>query len=294
MDQRKHLVFVLIGACLSGIGSAQNPDVAVFLDLRPTLTFGAGYETKYAWYDLAGRPSLAGVNLVLPNGNRAYVAQRLQRMPGTADPDSIDEYYLEDTGRWRIGKQTLPFGSRTMMSEKVAAIRFDSRLLVSALPFQVAYCDAGPGRERGVAFRVGRGVGVSGAFGNNFGIQASSFTQFRTPSDAPGKARGHRQALGLDATVPLRNGEFQAEYVGLRSGETALDLSKDLTDLRFIYYVPGSQSTLIVGWSRDWTDGADFFRVEGEFSLANKVRLVPFVRFDGSKSNFGASVRVKL
>lgn len=288
---------ILVPACLvlAQAAVAQNADLAIFLDARPTLSFRSEGDATWKWYDASGRASIVGLHIVLDNGNRAYVAQRLQKYPGTGDPDFIDEYYLEDTGRWRVGKQVLPFGTRTMLRETVAAIRFDTHLLFAEAPLAIAYCDAGPGRERGVVGRIGRTLGVSFATGNNFAIQASSLTQFRPPEQSTGKGRGYGSVLGADGTVDVGSFRIEGEWVMLRSGATALDVDTDLSDLRVVVLVPGTDALLTAGWARDWTSNQDFFRLEGQIEVANKVSLVPFVRYDGRRMrNAGFTVRVKL
>ena len=284
-------------ALLSLVSAAhgQNADLAIFLDVRPTLSFRSEGDATWNWYDGNGRTSLVGLHIILDNANRVYIAQRLQRFPGTGDPDSIDEYYMEDTGRWRVGKQVLPFCSRTVLRETVAALRVDTHLLFSEAPLSLAYCDAGPGRERGIVGRIGRVFGVSFARGNNFGIQASSLTQFRPPEDSTGKGRGYGSVWGADGTVAIGSYRLEGEWLMLRDGATALDTDADLSDLRLVVGIPRSGDTLTGAWARDWSAGKDYFRLEGQFEIANKVTLVPFVRYDGRVlRNAGFSIRVKL
>src|SRR5690606_32834282 len=106
---------VLSFVVTAGVLQAQAPDIAVYADLYPTLNWKESQKGSLRWYDLSGHTSTVGFRMVLESGNRVLVSQRLQRYPGDADIDDLDEYWIESTGSWRLGKQLLPFGARNII-----------------------------------------------------------------------------------------------------------------------------------------------------------------------------------
>jgi hypothetical protein len=257
----------------------QTPDAAFFVELVPTAAFRDGSRPKLTWYDIDGRPSLVGLRLVLESGNRVYVAQRLQRIDGSGDPDSVDEYYVESRGSWRIGKQTLPFGRRVLLRENALAARIDTELVIDALPASVAYCDAGPGRNRGVVARVGREVGVSVAAGNHFGIQQTALAKVRPLAEAPGRGRGHRAAYGLDFGLPLGSAFVTGELVALREGETVQDVDTDVSYLEVRFE---ATNPVTVAWARNWRGAESVYSVKVQARLDKRSWLEPTLRLGSS------------
>jgi hypothetical protein len=279
-------------AAVGCAASAQVPDVSFFAELLPTATFRQDARPRLTWYDLDGRPSLVGLRLVLESGNRVYVAQRLQRIEGSGDPDTVDEYYIESRGSWRVGKQALPFGRRLLLRENALAARLDTELVLDELPVAVAYCDAGAGRNRGIVGRVGRALGASFAVGNHFGIQQTSFTTLRRPESAPGRGRGHRLALGADIGLPFGSTFVVAEFVALRDGETAADTDQDVSLLRVDI---GGDGKLQAGWARNWSDAGDVYILAMRIPMRDKLVLEPQVRLGrGGLGAFSATLRVRL
>lgn len=279
---------------LSGLASAQFPDVQIKLDLRPTYLSSRGGRTTFRWYDPMGRHSTVGVILTLEPGYRFYVAQRLQKIDGDPDRDQLDEMYLEDPGNWRIGRQYLPFGSKTILRECVMAAEAETQLVLAALPLDIAACDGGKGRQRGVVGRIGGRFGVSFAIGDHFGISGSAFNQIRNAFDSPGLGRGHRLALGADYVYGFGPFTVNAEYVALRRGETDDDPDHDISDLRVTYRSPWPRFRLSAAWSREWKAKEDFYRIEGEVPIGNKLSVLPFLRFSGGQwQDFGVTARVR-
>ncbi|MGE0000908.1 MAG: hypothetical protein AB7F50_09870 [Fimbriimonadaceae bacterium] len=271
---------------------AQVPEVALFVEGTPTVSFREGSRPQLTWYDLDGRPSLVGLRMVLESGHRVYVAQRLQRIDTSGDPDGIDEYYIERRGSWRAGKQLLPFGRRNFVREYALAARLDTELLVDEVPISIAYCDAGPGRNRGVVLRIGRSLGASVAAGNHFGVQSTTLAQLRGLDSAPGQGGGYRLALGADVSVPYAGGLGTIEVVSFRDGERPRD--EDLT-ASFVEIVWEGGFPIRIGWARNWTDPLDVYSVTMPFVLNQKTTIEPTMRYSGGRLTvFAATLRVKL
>ena len=290
---RSWLIAALAGLSIAAQG--QSPDVAVFAELRPTWTIRTGSQNVYAWNDPYARHSLVGFRLILESGHRVYVGQRLQRIESSGDPDSVEEYYVESRGNWRIGKQFLPFGQRRLMREAVLAARLDSELFFDALPLSVAACDGGSGRTRAVFVRLGGVAGVSVAAGDHIGIQQTSFTALQSPESATGVGRGHRLALGADGGVSVGSVFFEGEWVSLRQGETPRDGDRDLSDLRLRFRTPGTRYMVEAGWARDWSSRDDTYRLQIELPTPEKVTFVAGIRTDAlSFRDFFLSTVIRL
>lgn len=273
---------------------AQSPNVAVYFDLYPTLSWRNGESGEFRWYDLDGHTSTVGFRMLLESGNRVLVSQRLQKYPGTGDPDSLDEYWIESTGSWRVGKQLLPFGQRGILRETGVAARLDTELLVEGLGLQIAYVDNGGDRARGVIGRVGDRAGASFAVGNHFGIQGSDFSAFQEPSEAVGRSRGWKTVLGADMDLPVGSADLVGEMVFFRDAEQAGDNDQTLSDLKASWFWPKSASRFTIGWARRWDDPGDYWRLAGEIPVAEKVTMLPYLRFDKTGfRNIGVGARVK-
>jgi len=260
---------------------AQIPDVAPFIELHPAWQVRSTKKSLFNWYDPTGRYSLVGVRMILESGYRVYVAQRLQKVDTSGDPDTVDEYYIESRGHWRIGKQYLPFGRRDIFRTTALAARLDTNLLLDQAPLAITVCDNGSGRTRGVVGRVGGVVGISAAIGNHFGIQATDMAQFRNLEDAPGIGRGYRLALGIDTLISAGSAQLTADWVSFRRGETSLDGNKDVSDLRLRFHIPDTNYRAVMAWSRDWTDRRDFLITEIEIKGNEHITYIPMIRFDG-------------
>src|SRR5438105_4538154 len=172
------------------LSHAQQPDVAVKVDLVPTYHMGKGTDTSFRWFDTLGRYSTVGLALRMESGFRGFVSERIERPASNADPEQLDEYYIEDPGIWRLGKQYLPFGRQSLERESVRAARGDTRFIIPTIPMSLAICDNGSGRARGFVGRFGSTGGISFAIGDNFGAQPSAFDLIRQPDEALSKGRG--------------------------------------------------------------------------------------------------------
>lgn len=282
----------LLPILLPAAAIAQTPDVVIRIEANPQLRIDSDGKSSFRWYDTLGRHSTVGLSMILEPGFRLFVTERLQRMP--TDDDQLDEYYLEDEGNWRVGKQYLPFGQQTLLRESVQAVRVDSTLLIEGLPVSLAFCDGGDGRQKGAVARVGTWLGVSLALGTHFGIDGTSLALIRDPAGAPGKGRGYKQAVGVDLFKRYRGWRLQAEVVSLREGNTVADREGEVSDLSLSYQQSLSNS-LVLGWSRDWRSDADFFRAQAKLLLMRGVWLEPLLRFRGSEFyDFGMALRMKM
>ena len=142
--------------------------------------------------------------------------------------------------------------------------------------------------------RAGGTIGISAAVGSNFGIQSSALTQIRPPDEAPGQGRGYGVMLGVDGEIDLPYFLIHAEIVSLREGATELDKEMSLSDMRVQLDFPLIGGNLEAGWTRNWTDGTNWFRAHAEIPLSNKLHVKPFLRFrDGSFDQAGVSAIVR-
>lgn len=294
MIGRALLVGIFSGLALVAAAQSRAPDVSVFADLRPTLSWREGEGGEAHWYDRAGRPSVVGLRLAFPDGKRIVVSQRLERLPSTADRDSLDEYFIEEPGVWRFGKQVLPIGSRASFRELAPAVRFDTRLAVANLPISIAYADMGAGEARGVVGRIGRDLGVSFAFGEHWGTQSGTLSMIQQPGHALGKGSGFESFWGADATWISGIFRLEAEWMSFRSPEVSTLRELDISDFRTTWLNPTGEERMTFGWARSWRTGDNYFRLEGEFRAAENATWLPYTRLNkGRLDEFGFGVRVR-
>jgi hypothetical protein len=279
------------GACAFG----QFPDVSVKLDANVHYSSGVDIPTTVRFYDSLAQPSTVALAFRLDQGFRVYVAERFQRIPNDGDAEQLQQYYIEDPGIWRIGKQILPFGKENLLEMTAKAACGYATLPFRYLPAEAAICDDGDNLTRGVVGRIGeRTLGVSFAVGHNIGIDSTCLSVLQRPEDGLGKGRGYQQAYGMDFARRLGEWRVQAEYVTLLQGETSQDVRKDVSDLMFVLE-PTRYQSFTVGWSREWRTSLDMFRVQGHIYATRSVWIEPIVRYrNGSFYDFGVSVRVKL
>jgi hypothetical protein len=271
---------------------AQTPDVVVRMDINPHYRITGDGVSTFRWYDSLGQHSTVGLSMILEPGFRLFVTEKLQRMP--TDNDQLDEYYIEDEGNWRVGKQYLPFGRGTLLHESTVAARVDTTLLIEGLPISLAAVDAGPRRQKGIVGRIGTRIGVSFAIGRHFGIDGTSLGLVRDPEEAPGEGRGYKNVVGLDVFKRIGVWRLQSEWLAFWGGETAADPDFEVSDVSFSYS-NGLASTITLGWSRNWRSNADIFRAQAKILMIRGFWLEPLLRFRGSTfRDFGVSVRAKL
>ncbi len=288
----------LIGvAGWASFGASQVPDLSFQLDLRPNYRTEVHGPTTFRWYDVRGRHSTVALQFILEPGLTMRIAQKLQRIPNDGDDSQLDEYYVEDRGSWRIGKQYLPFG-RQLLRESVVAARSDTDLFLEAVPVSLAVFDGGVGKPRGGMARLGGKVGgsefgLSVAFGHHLGIGGPSLTVVRLPEETPGKGRGYRTALGADYSQKLGPFFFVGEVVRLMDGDTPLDETQTVWDLS-LTLEPSRYRRFTVGYSRVLEESLDFLRIEASIFVTQGLRVEPVVRYrEGAIYDFSVGMNLR-
>ena len=245
-------------------------------------------------YGFDGRPSIAALAATLPTGFRAYVSEKLERIPGDPDTNLLEEYYFEDPGFWRIGKQVLPFGLTRVIHETVLAARADTNLILQGVPVSAAVCDGGRGLQQGADLRIGSRIGASLFLGNNFGISSESFTQIREPEGSPGLGRGYQVAMAIDGNRRLGKFEFRGELDHFSQGETGMDPNLTLAD-GTISYQYDRNTSITAGYTYKSTDSEQFIRFGAAIPITRGVQFEPWIRFkDNALWDISLQVRVRI
>ena len=264
------------------LAAAQNPDIIFSVDGRMQFLTGSVGPTFVRFYDNLGRHSVGSITFYTEAGFQGYVSEKFERIPNDPDRDSLDQYYVEDEGIWRVGKQYLPFGSGHFLHESVLAVRGDTQLILEGLPIVIAACDNGAGRQRGIVGRLGSRLGLSFALGTHFGINGTSFDLIRRPEDSPGAGHGYKTMLDVDYSKNVGSiFDLGGEAILLRDGNTSADHYDTMFDVSGTLKAdPRRQMT--IGWTRDNAQHADFYRVMGSFWLSRYLILEPIVRYKGT------------
>ncbi len=274
----RHL-FLLGVSAACGAALAQLPDVAVFADLRPTLTLRKGEDPYVRWLDPEGRVSIVGLRLGLENGGKVKVTQRMQRVPG--DTDQLDEAWISINEEWTLGKQYLPFGLRSLYRESVPAISFNTQLVFDAIPAEAALFDAGEARPRGFSVRIGRpSFGVSIASGDHLAVQGTSLLPFRTPGQAESTGGGWSLAFGADGQLSLGSARIEGEVLFLRGPQSPTTDNRAYTNIRAFFRAVPFPYTLEAMYSHDWRNESGVLGAAATIPLDAKTSLRPLVRFD--------------
>ncbi len=281
------------GLGLAGYASAQNPDLVIRIDGRmQLLTQGQG-PNFIRFYDNLGHHSVASVKAFLEIGFQAFISEKFERIPNDPDRDQLDEYYLEDEGIWRLGKQYLPFGSGRFLHETALAARGDTQLILEALPISLAICDNGRDRQRGIVGRIGSRLGLSFAVGRHFGINGTSLCLVRRPEDSPGAGRGYRQVFGLDYARRAGLFELGTEIVTLREGHTFVDRDTTLFDISATLVAEHNRH-ITLGYTRDTGARSNFFRASATLYVNHFLILEPIARYrDGTFFDAGITAHFK-
>lgn len=289
---RRLIAVFALGA--SSFAAAQVPDVFVKLDARLAYRTVPEGETTLRFYDSLGNLSTVALTFTLEPGFTVLFSERMQRLPSNGDPEMLDEYYVEDPGYWRFGKQYLPFAQQRLFRESVSAARVDTTLGNDAFPLAIAWCDGKGGRQRGLIGRIGTRIGLSFAVGEHFGISPTTLALLRELDDSPGKGHGYKQAFALDASRKIGLMNAKLEFVAFRNGHRSGDEDMDVSDLD-LAYDPSKYRGISFGWTRDWTNNSNMFRAQGRFLAATNVWVEPLIRMkDGKLFDFGVGLHIRL
>lgn len=289
----KTLAFGFFLGC-AAIAAAQAPDVTIKLDARLNYRTADADANTQRMYDSMGNYSIVSLSFKLEPGFRVYVGQKLQRFDGGRDPDLLDEYYVEDEGIWRVGKQYLPFGANRLVRESVFAARGDTNLLFEGFPIAIAFAQGEKGRQEGVVGRIGGRLGLSVFYGDHFGIDGTTLAYVRKPEQGLGKGRGYRQAYAVDYSKGIGQFNVALEGVAFREGNRSVDESFEVLDLSATY-APSKYHNYTVGWSHRSNPNTDFLRAQASVFLTNRVYLEPLIRYKDSEFfDFNLAVRVRL
>ena len=273
---------------------AQAPDVRIKLDGTLSYRTQSSGPTNLRLYGTDGRPSTLGISFVLETGFHGFVSEKLERITGDPDPSLLDEYYIEDPGIWKVGKQTIPFGLTRVMHETALGARADTNLIFQGLPVALLICDAGEGLQRGFDARIGSKVGLSVFLGRHFGISSGSLTQIREPEASPGSGRGYQAAVAIDGSRRFGKFELKGEMVNLTQGETVLDRDRNVAD-GTISYFPSRSITLTAGYSWVAPEGKQYLRFGGALPITRGVQFEPWIRFkDNALWDVSLQIRVRV
>lgn len=287
-------LWVVVAAGAFGSAAAQAPHVSFSADVYPQLRYSPNGQSQARLYNDFGEYSIFRLGIVLDNGWAVRLRQRLERIPGDADNSSMDEAFLENPGRWKAGKQYIPFGSGRMLRESAFGVQVETEFDFASLPVVFGYFDSGRGKQSGFVARVGGSVGVSVAVGDHFGIAASSFTQLRLPEESPGRNRGYGLAVGIDVTRKFGGWTLGVEGIALRRAASPLDRDTEVVDASLSYQFP--YGPLVEGGATLETEsGLVNLRLVSEMALSQKLFLVPSVRhFEGRGWIIGVGARIRL
>lgn len=273
---------------------AQVPDVVAHVDLRISYYVQPGGDGRLQAWDSLGRLSTVGLQFFLEPGMEAFFSQRFDVPNGSSDTSQVDEMYVEDPGYWRFGKQALPFGRGAILDERAMGVKLQTQFSGAGIPLAVAGCDELPGRQEGLIGRLGSKVGFSFAVGRHFGIDVGSLAILRLPTEFKSQGQGYRQVLGGDYAAKLGIWRIEIEGAWFDQGHTEADPDLVVTDLR-ARLSPNVAKSLELAWSRDWTDGADFYAASGQFQIAPATWIEPRVRMKGGRTlDFALTVHVRL
>ena len=283
-----------LAASIAATVCSQAPDVTIKLDARLNYRSAPEDASTQRMYDSLGNYSLVSLSFKLEPGFSVFVSQKLQRFDGGRDRDLLDEYYIEDQGIWRLGKQYLPFGGGKLVRESAFAARGDTSLIIEGIPVAAAAVQGERGRQSGAVARVGGRIGFSIFYGEHFGIDGTTLTLTRKPREALGRGRGYKRAFGLDFSKGVGQFNLAADLVVFREPNSDLDRNFEAADFSATY-IPNKYQTYVAGWTRRTNPGQDFWRLAGSVFLTNNVYVEPMVRYrNGEVYDFNLAIRVRL
>jgi hypothetical protein len=260
---------------------AQAPDVKIKGDISLGMTSSNDFSLGAKSYTPLGRHSIFSLQATLPIGLKVFLSERSEAIKNDPDDDSFDEYYVEDPGLWRVGKQYIPFGGGGFFRQSVLAARVDSKLILEGLPLALAFVDGGNGRQYGLAGRVGsRGLGLSFCVGRHWGINSTSLALVQSIQTPEGIGNGWRQAFGFDLSRRTGKVSYRSEILLLREAEgTSTD--RELGDFQ-IGYDLGHRHSASLGISKSFGEADLLYRFGGVYNAAKGVQLEGLYRLTNS------------
>lgn len=281
-------------AALAGTAVAQQPDLRLKVDLALQLVSEKRGPFLARLYTPFGRYSTVSLTALTEPGFNITVSQRLQTFDHDADSEILDEYFVEDPGIWRVGKQYLPFGAQNLLRESVRAARADTNLIFEGVPITVALFDGGKNHPRGAMGRLGpRAYGVSFEAGEGIGSSGSALAFLRSPEASPGAGRGWGRALGFDAAYRISRGIFRLEGLALRGGTGAAQRDRSILDLTFTRELRG-RDYVMLGVARDFDRNQSYLRATANLKAAPNTVTEPFLILrNGQLYRVGIGARVR-
>lgn len=287
----KRFWVVAMGMATCQLATAQ--DIRIRGDFTFGLTSSSAFSIGGKSYTPLGRYSSVSLSGYLPIGLRVGLTQRVQVLPNDVDRDPFDEYYVEDEGAWRVGKQILPFGAGALLRQSIVAAKLESSLLLNGLPIAIAFADGGSTGQEGIIGRLGgRGFGLSFALGRHWGITSPSLALVQDIGTPEGKGNGWKQAFGVD--IYRRSGKYtyRTEGVVLRSPE-GTSVEREIADFLASYDL-GHRHSVFFGATRDLSQPEAFWRYGGIYNAAKGVQVELLHRTKGgSFRDFSVSLRVR-
>jgi hypothetical protein len=288
------LKWLLASAFAFGVAQAQLPDVRFHLDLYGAYDTLANNSGTLHLYDPLGNASTLQISVNIESGLRGYVSERLEQFARDPSRDPLEQYYVEDQGIWRLGKQYLPFGSGDLVRENVLAAMGQTNLFFENSRLALAVCDGGTGNQSGIVGRLGGKLGFSAAVGDRFGISPTSFDLIRSPNDSPGAGQGWKDMLGVDGS--RNSGKFttSGEAVWLLSGETSANPTQVVWDLNETLHLNAAH-TILAGFSGTTEGHVNFLRLAAHIPWTKSCSVEPLLRYrDARYHDFALTLRVRL
>jgi hypothetical protein len=278
---------------LTATGYSQAPDVRIKGDISLGMTSSNDFSLGAKSYTPLGRYSTFSLQATLPVGLKIFLSERSEAIKNDPDNDSFDEYYVEDPGLWRIGKQYIPFGGGGFFRQSVLAARIDSKLILEGLPLSVAFVDGGKDRQYGFVGRIGsRGLGISFALGRHWGINSTSLALTQSLQSPEDIGNGWRQAYAFDLNRRSGKVAYRTELLILSEAEGA-SINKELGDFQ-IGYDLGHRHSASFGISKTLGEPEVFYRFGGVYNTAKGVQLEGLYRLtNGTFRDFSVFLRFR-
>jgi hypothetical protein len=265
-------LMMVAGSLVTGMAFSQAPDIRIRGDISLGFVSMSQSPLSFRTITPLGRFSTVSFAGTTPYGLKFSFSQRLANFDGDPDKEAFDEYYIEDPGSWRIGKQYVPFGGGTLFRESLLAVRGDTALLFEGVPVAFALVDSGENRQRGLVTRFGgRGFGVSAAVGQNFATNFSSLSPIRRYGEQIGDGTGWGQVFGVDWSRRFGKFSAKAETIWLRRpdlGQPELDIYDGQVSFDL-----GHKHSIFVGSTFERNQEVNWFRMGGVYNTARGVTV---------------------